>query len=90
MPVQRPWDSPNLFTPRTPLAADEDNDDEKDYAIKRFLAADKHSDPFNTIAAVKADPLGPCHWKRPLFRVHCGTFQTTSRAVLKSTDWDWT
>ena len=53
-------------------ADDNQGIEEMHSTLARYLTADRRDDPFNIIGSVSPDPLGPCHWKPPLFRVHCG------------------
>jgi hypothetical protein len=82
--VQRPWGTqhnlvPPGDTPPTPVIGGEDD---LCHSLRRFIDSNKRDDPFNAIAAVEADPLGPCHWKQPLFRVHCDASENTHKYRL--------
>jgi len=48
------------------------DDDDENFAMTRFLLGDQHDGPYNNLSEIKAGANGPCHWKQPLFRVHCG------------------
>ncbi|KAK5662534.1 hypothetical protein OQA88_8446 [Cercophora sp. LCS_1] len=81
VPVQRPWGASHCVL-SSESAYSSDEDDDESYSIKRFLAGNKREDHFNAIGAVEADPSGPCHWKRPLFRVHCDASENTHKHRL--------
>jgi len=58
------------------------DDGDDSYSMKRFLLGDRHDGPYNNIAEVKAGLNGPCHWKRPFFRVHCDASNSTYKHRL--------
>ncbi|KAK0642131.1 hypothetical protein B0T16DRAFT_225296 [Cercophora newfieldiana] len=91
--VQRPWSL--RLNPLTRASAHSmemyHGNDDPCYSITRMLETNRRDDPFNAINKVEADPLGPCHWKQPLFRVHCDSSENTHRnrlPILRPSDAD--
>ncbi|KAK1751524.1 hypothetical protein QBC47DRAFT_82889 [Echria macrotheca] len=84
VPVQRAWSLRHDPISHTAIGFWDDTLDDGDdsYSMTRYLKSHRRDDPYNNIYAVRADPSGPCRWKKPLFRVHCDASENTHERRL--------